>query len=144
MVGEYDIKVQAKDIFGVQSEWSEPHHIIMNDNDAPFKPTIRGPNKFLKARKLYEYTFVSFDPQGHELWYLIDWDDGHIDNWIGPYQSNEVVTLSHAWSKKGEYIPLEVKPGDKVLFTKYGPNEIKIEDKEYLIAKEEDILAILE
>ena len=40
--------------------------------------------------------------------------------------------------------PLSVKKGDRVLFTKYGPNEIKINDKEYLIAKEEDILAILE
>ena len=46
--------------------------------------------------------------------------------------------------KTGKIIPLEVKPGDKVLFTKYGPNEIKVEDKKYLIAKEEDILAILE
>jgi len=44
----------------------------------------------------------------------------------------------------GKRIPLEVKKGDTVLFTKYGPNEIKVADKEYLIAKEEDILAILE
>ena len=43
----------------------------------------------------------------------------------------------------GKIIPLDVKEGDKVLFTKYGPNEIKVDDKEYLIAKEEDILAIL-
>jgi len=41
-------------------------------------------------------------------------------------------------------IPLNVKKGDKVLFTKYGPNEIKIDDKEYLIAREEDILAIID
>lgn len=47
-------------------------------------------------------------------------------------------------TKDGSRIPMEVKPGDKVLFTKYGPNEIKIDDKEFLIAKEEDILAILE
>ncbi|MDP3990969.1 MAG: co-chaperone GroES [Candidatus Nealsonbacteria bacterium] len=47
-------------------------------------------------------------------------------------------------NSKGEIIKLEVKEGDRVLFTKYGPNEIKIEEKEYLIAKEEDILAILE
>ena len=40
--------------------------------------------------------------------------------------------------------PMGVKKGDMVLFTKYGPNEIKINNKEYLIAKEEDILAILE
>ena len=44
----------------------------------------------------------------------------------------------------GKRVPMEVKKGDTVLFTKYGPNEIKVGDKEYLIAKEEDILAILE
>jgi len=44
----------------------------------------------------------------------------------------------------GKIVPLSVQPGQKVLFTKYGPNEIKVDDKEYLIVKEEDILAILE
>jgi len=44
----------------------------------------------------------------------------------------------------GKRVPMEVKKGNKVLFKKYGPNEIKVGDKEYLIAKEEDILAILE
>lgn len=44
----------------------------------------------------------------------------------------------------GKLLPIEVKPGQKVLFTKYGPTEIKVDNKEYLIAKEEDILAILE
>jgi chaperonin GroES len=47
-------------------------------------------------------------------------------------------------TEDGKIIPLEVKPGDIVLFSKYGPNEVKVEDKEYLIAKEEDILAIIE
>jgi chaperonin GroES len=53
---------------------------------------------------------------------------------VGPGKRNE----------KGEIIPVSVKPGDKVLFTKYGPNEIKVEGKEYLIASEGDILAIIE
>lgn len=44
----------------------------------------------------------------------------------------------------GKIIPLSVKPGDKVLFSKYGPAEIKVDNKEYLIAKEEDILAVIE
>ena len=47
-------------------------------------------------------------------------------------------------TSSGKIIPIEVKVGQKVLFTKYGPNEIKVGDKEYLIAKEEDILAIFE
>ena len=44
----------------------------------------------------------------------------------------------------GKIVPVSIKPGDKVLFTKYGPNEIKIGGKEYLIAREEDILAVIE
>jgi len=47
-------------------------------------------------------------------------------------------------TSSGKIVPLSVKEGDTVLFTKYGPNEIKVDDKEYLIAKEEDVLAILE
>lgn len=43
----------------------------------------------------------------------------------------------------GRRIPMNVKKGNVVLFTKYGPNEVKIKDKDYLIAKEEDILAII-
>lgn len=46
-------------------------------------------------------------------------------------------------SKDGKRIPVEVQKGDRVLFSKYGPNEIEINGTEYLIAKEEDILAIL-
>jgi|SRR3989344_9046572 len=46
--------------------------------------------------------------------------------------------------ESGRLAPLSVKKGDKVLFSKYGPSEIKIDGKEYLIAKEEDILAVIE
>jgi chaperonin GroES len=44
----------------------------------------------------------------------------------------------------GKIVPISVRVGDKVLFTKYGPNEIKVDNKEYLIASEADILAIIE
>lgn len=46
--------------------------------------------------------------------------------------------------KDGKVVPMEVKVGDLVLFTKYGPNEVKVEEKEYLIAEEKDILAVIE
>lgn len=55
-------------------------------------------------------------------------------------EEGRVIAVGPGRPKK----PMGVKKGDKVLFTKYGPNEIKIDNKEYLIAKEEDILAILE
>lgn len=47
-------------------------------------------------------------------------------------------------SNDGKRLPMSVKKGDKVLFAKYSPQEIKIKDKEYLIVKEEDIIAIIE
>ncbi len=45
---------------------------------------------------------------------------------------------------KGETISMSVKVGDIVLFKKYGPDEIEIDSKKYLVGDEEDILAILE
>jgi chaperonin GroES len=44
----------------------------------------------------------------------------------------------------GKRIPLDVKAGDKILFGKYSGSEVKLEDKEYLIMREEDVLAIIE
>jgi len=61
-----------------------------------------------------------------------------------PEQGKVIAVGPGKKDESGKVVPLEVKPGDRVLFTKYGPTEIKVEDKDYLIAKEEDILAILE
>jgi len=61
-----------------------------------------------------------------------------------PEQGKVIAVGSGKKTEDGKVIPSDIKVGDTVLFTKYGPNEIKVNDKEYLIAKEEDILAILE
>ncbi|MBU2539598.1 co-chaperone GroES [Patescibacteria group bacterium] len=59
-------------------------------------------------------------------------------------EQGKVIAVGCGKNIDGKIFPLEVKPGDKVIFTKYGPSEIKVDGKEYLIAKEEDILAIIE
>ena len=56
-------------------------------------------------------------------------------------QEGEVVAVGAGRIEKGERIPLDVKAGDRVLFGKYSGNEIKVEDQEYLILKEDEILA---
>ncbi len=61
-----------------------------------------------------------------------------------PEQGKIVATGPGKLADDGKRIPVSVKKGDTVLFTKYGPNEIKVEGKEYLIAREEDILAIID
>ena len=58
-------------------------------------------------------------------------------------QEGEVIAVGAGKIEKGERVPLDVKVGDRVLFAKYGGSEIKIEDEEYLILREEEILAKL-
>jgi len=45
---------------------------------------------------------------------------------------------------KGERIPADVKPGDRVLFSKYGGTDVKIEGQDYLVMREDDILGVVE
>jgi len=62
-------------------------------------------------------------------------------------KSEEGLVIAVGPGKKmedGKMMLMSVKPGDRVLFTKYGPNEIKVDGKEYLIATESDILAVIE
>ncbi len=58
-------------------------------------------------------------------------------------QEGEVVAVGSGKREKGELIPLDVKVGDRILFGKYSGNEIKLDDQEYLILKEDEILAKL-
>ena len=58
-------------------------------------------------------------------------------------QEGEVIAVGAGKIEKGERVPLDVKAGDRVLFGKYGGTDIKIEDQEYLILREEEILAKL-
>ena|SRR3989338_5451464 len=53
---------------------------------------------------------------------------------IGPGKKND----------KGELQPMSVAVGDKVLFKKYGPDEIEVDGKKYLVGDEDDILAIIQ
>ncbi|MDP2910127.1 MAG: co-chaperone GroES [bacterium] len=61
-----------------------------------------------------------------------------------PEQGKVIAAGPGRRTSSGKVLDMDVKPGDKVLFTKYGPTEIKVDGKEYLIAKSEDILAIIE
>lgn len=61
-----------------------------------------------------------------------------------PEQGKVIAVGPGKLDENGKRIPMEIKEGDTVLFKKYGPDEIKIDEKEYLIASEEDVLAILE
>ncbi len=57
----------------------------------------------------------------------------------------EVVAIGNGKPlDNGEVRPLEVKVGDKVLFGKYAGNEIKLDNTDYLVLREDDVIAVLE
>lgn len=59
-------------------------------------------------------------------------------------QEGKIIAVGSGTLKDGVRVALEVKEGDRVLFSKYAGTEIKYDGKEYLIMKESDIHAILE
>ncbi len=60
-------------------------------------------------------------------------------------QEGEVIAVGTGRKEKdGKIIPLDVKPGDRILFGKYSGTDIRIANEEYLIVREEEVLAVLE
>jgi hypothetical protein len=53
---------------------------------------------------IIDYDFSALDPESDDLYYFIKWGDDSNIGWIGPYLSGEVITLSHNWSKSGNYL----------------------------------------
>lgn len=61
-----------------------------------------------------------------------------------PQEGKVVATGPGRKDEDGKVIKLDVKVGDQVYYKKWGGNDLKIDNKEYLLVKEEDILAVIE
>ena len=61
-----------------------------------------------------------------------------------PTRGKVLATGPGKRNEKGELVPMSVKVGDVVLFKKYGPDEIEMDGKKYLVGDEDDVLAIIE
>jgi len=60
-------------------------------------------------------------------------------------QEGEVIAVGKGKRQEnGEYQPLDVKKGDRILFSKYGGSDVKIDGDDYLIMREDDILGVIE
>ena len=90
--------ISAVDLSG---NWANTEIIDVSiiQNDAPSIPSIDGPATG-KPGIEYDYSFFSNDPNGDDLYYYIDWGDGNTKDWFGPYESGEIVTVSHTYEKK--------------------------------------------
>lgn len=61
-----------------------------------------------------------------------------------PQQGNVIAVGKGKMTEDGKVLPLDVKVGDKVLFGKYSGTDIKLDGKEYLMMREDDVLGVVE
>jgi len=60
-------------------------------------------------------------------------------------QEGEVIAVGNGKkTEEGKIVPLDVKAGDRILFGKYSGTEIKLDEQEYLILREDEVLGVLE
>lgn len=71
-------------------------------SNAPSKPTIVGPTSGKQGVE-YDFKIRSIDPTGDNVYYYVEWGDGEIEDWIGPYQSGEEISISHSWNSKNSF-----------------------------------------
>ena len=111
IIGDFEIRVMAKDINGVQSLWSDPLNITIVANNPPNIPDIDGPTHFIPFIS-YSYTVSTTDEDGDKVLYYIDWGDGG-SKWYGPNASGEQITIDHKWNL-GKSHTIKVKARDTV------------------------------
>ena len=96
---------------------------IQETNTPPNKPTINGPTNG-KPGIPYPYTFTATDPDESVIRYFIDWGDNTNSGWLGPCNSGETITQSHAWSTQGTF---DIKAKAKDPYNEEGPwGELKV------------------
>ena len=59
-------------------------------------------------------------------------------------QEAEVIAVGPGGMVDGKEVTMQVKPGDKVIYSKYAGNEVKLEGEEYIIVRQNDILVVVE
>ncbi len=95
----------------------------------------------MKVRPLHDRILVKREEEGEEKIGGIIIPDTAKEK---PQRGKVVAAGNGKVTDEGKRHPLDVKAGDRILFGKYSGSEVKIDGDEYLILREEDVLAILE
>ncbi len=96
------------------------------ENELPTELIIDGPTHG-NVGELLEYILILNDPEGCEIWFYIDWDDGTNPDWIGPYMAGDEALVSHTWYECGIYnFSVQVEGCDGTMYS--GTFEVTIID----------------
>lgn len=77
-------------------------NVAIIDNQPPSEPIIKGPMRGVVGVN-YSFTFNSTDPDGDDILYIVDWNDGTNLEITDFYPSGEEVTLDHSWDHEGAF-----------------------------------------
>ena len=96
-----------------QTVYGDPTFHYSFDQNPPNKPARpSGKSSGIIPFVKYTYSTSTTDPDGDQVYYLWDWDDGTCSDWFGPYDSGETAEASHRWTKYGSY-EIRVKAKDR-------------------------------
>jgi hypothetical protein len=94
---------------GIDIELAYAHETPVNT----FISDIAAPNGDADALigTTHDYTCTATDAEGDEFWYMYDWGNGSISDWLGPYNSGDDCIQSYSWNSLGTY-SVKVKARD--------------------------------
>ncbi|MCK5341932.1 MAG: hypothetical protein KAR20_00930, partial [Candidatus Heimdallarchaeota archaeon] len=80
-------------------------------NSPPEKPSRPSGTSIGRPGVSYSYSTSTTDSNGEPIFYMVDWDDGSLSQWIGPYNSGQTAFFSHIWESRGSFA-VKVKAKD--------------------------------
>jgi hypothetical protein len=73
-----------------------------SQNNPPVKPVLTGPGSGV-INQAYDLSIVATEPDGDDIYYFIDWGDGQVDEWVGPFNTGATAVITHQWTEEGNY-----------------------------------------
>ena len=110
--GTFTVRAQAMDEYGALSDWSTGISVTISSGNAPpgTPEAPQGPITGLPGGS-YTYSAITTDPEGDDIRYYFDWDDGSGD-WTSLVSSGRSVAKTHSWDTSGSYL-VRVKAQDE-------------------------------
>ena len=95
--GSYNITVKACDLHGDQGPWSISFSFVVLYNNRPEPPQPLNGSVYGIVGYFYNYSTQTVEPDGEEIYFQIDWDEGSLSDWYGPYISNVTFEIRYQY-----------------------------------------------
>lgn len=99
--------------------------VTPDDNTPPETPSIDGPSRGNTGEQ-YIYEFITADSEDNEVYFYIDWGDGTDSGWLGPYASEDMVSVEHVWAEDGSYDVKAKAKDDKGIQSPWGTLQVSM------------------